>query len=77
VTTFAVNEDRGHALAALGERERQAWAAYARSTTDLTGSAYDSAERGAWQVLQLLLTDISTQRTELLAAAGHRPLPYR
>lgn len=75
MTTFAVNEDSGHALAALGERERQAWAAYARSTTGLAGSSYDSAERGAWEVLQLMLTEISTRRTELLAAAGHRPLP--
>jgi hypothetical protein len=77
VTTFAVNEDSGHALAALGERERQAWAAYARSTTGLTGSAYDNAERGAWQVLQLMLTEISTRRTELLSAGGRRPLPHR
>lgn len=77
MTTFAVNEDIGHALAALGERERQAWAAYARSTTALTGSSYDSAERGAWEVLQLMLTDISTQRTELLTAPGHRAVPGR
>jgi hypothetical protein len=75
VTTFAVNEDIGHALAALGERERQAWAAYAQTTGGLTGSAYDHAERGAWEVLQLMLTDISTQCTELLAAPGHRALP--
>lgn len=75
MTTFAVNEDIGHALAALGERERQAWAAYARSITGLTGSPYDSAERGAWEVLQLMLTDISTQRTELLTSPGHRAAP--
>ena len=46
-----------------------------RPPTGLTGSAYDTAERGAWEVLQLMLTDISTQRTELLAAPGHRALP--
>ena len=74
MTTFAVNEDIGHALAALGERERHAWAAYAQTTAGLAGPAYDSAERAAWEVPQLMLTEISTQRTELLAAPGHRAL---
>jgi hypothetical protein len=40
------------------EAEREAWALYAATVTDLQGREYEDAEAAAWTALQRRLTEI-------------------
>ena len=66
MTTYAP-DDTDRLLQELAEREREAWFAYNESLSGLVGRPYDDAEAEAWDELQQLLHDISSERTPLSA----------
>jgi hypothetical protein len=59
VTTIAPDAELLHELAA---EERHAWNAYRDRTRDLSGEAYELAERESWTVLQSELRRLERRR---------------
>jgi hypothetical protein len=66
VTTVAPDASK---LRELEEETRQAWNAYRDRIQELTGEAYDQAERESWTVLQSQLRRLERRRRLLSAAA--------
>jgi hypothetical protein len=64
MTTYAP-DDTDRLLEELAEREREAWFAYSQSLSGLVGRLYEDAEAEAWDELQHVLHDISSERTQL------------
>ena len=65
MTTFISDQAQ---LAALEQRERDAWATYTETLRDLQGKDYEEAEDESWDRLQKTLRQLEEER-QLLAGA--------
>jgi hypothetical protein len=64
VTTVAQDAEK---LREIDEDTRRAWTTYSERLRELTGEAYESAERECWSSLQSELRRIERRRRMLLA----------
>ena len=69
MTTVAPDTDQ---LKALEEDKVRAWKAYRERLDQLTGEAYERAERDSWKVLQTELRRLERRRS-LLSVPAARP----
>jgi hypothetical protein len=65
MTTFISDQAQ---LAALEQREREAWATYTETLRDLQGKDYEDAEDESWDRLQKTLRQLEEERQLLVGA---------
>ena len=65
MTTFISDQAQ---LAALDQREREAWATYTETLRDLQGKDYEDAEDESWDRLQNTLKQLEEERQLLVGA---------
>jgi hypothetical protein len=65
MTTFISDQAQ---LAALEQREREAWATYTETLRDLQGKDYEDAEDESWDRLQKTLKQLEEERQLLVGA---------
>ena len=66
MTTATPRPDEALTAEEIDERTLDAWTTYRDSLRELTGVAYDEAERRSWDRLQRKLTQLQHRRDELL-----------
>jgi hypothetical protein len=69
MTTVAPDTDK---LKALEEDRARAWRAYQERLAELTGEAYELAERDSWKVLQNELRRLERRRSLLAVPSADR-----
>jgi len=70
MTTFAQPET-ARRLAELDALTRAAWKAYRESLVELGGRAYEEAEPGSWNRLQVSLRELDSERASLTAGTTY------
>jgi hypothetical protein len=68
--TIYAPDDTDRLLEELAEREREAWLIYSEDLVGLVGRRYDDAEAEAWDELQRVLAELSSERTHLTSLLG-------
>ena len=69
MTIFAP-DDTDRLLDELDEREREAWTIYREDLVGIVGRRYDDAEAEAWDELQRVLLELSSERMQLTSLLG-------